>query len=176
MIAIRAPHPEDIAPLTEALNQPGVRLGTIRLPFTGEEFLRRHLLEPGEGVHPVVATWDGVAVGQGTLMLGHGRQRHTGEIFLFVHDAYWGKGIGSAILAALLDLADNWYGLIRLGLGAAPGNAAALHLYEKAGFVREGLKRADVITEGRLEDSVIMGRVRPAPVSGSVPLQKGSGQ
>ena len=164
MIEIRAPQPDtDIGPLTEATNRPGVRAGTLRLPCTPEDFIRQRLTKPSPDVHQLVAAWDGLAVGQGSLMLNRGRRRHSGEVFLFIHDDYWGRGLGRALLSALLDLADNWYGLTRVGLEAAPQNTRAIALYESAGFEREGLKRADVITEGRLEDSVVMGRLRPAP-------------
>lgn len=167
MIEIRAPRPdEDVAPLTEAINQPGVRAGTLRLPWTSEGLIRRRLTEPAPDIHQLVACWDGLAVGQGSLSLGRGRRRHAGEVFLFIHDDYWGRGLGRALLGALLDLADNWYGLSRVGLEAAPDNLRALAMYEAHGFVREGLKRADVIREGRLEDSVVMGRLRPAPLAG----------
>lgn len=46
----------------------------------------------------------------------------------------------------------------------------AITMYEAAGFVREGLKRADTITDGRLEDTLVMGRLRPAPLqTGDMP-------
>ncbi|WP_172291881.1 GNAT family N-acetyltransferase [Pseudoruegeria sp. HB172150] len=169
MIVIRAPRPEeDTGPLTAATNMPGVRRGTLRMPYTGEAFMLKRLSEPSPNVHQLVAAWDGLAVGMGSLMLGMGRRRHSGDIFLFIHDDYWGRGIGRALLGALLDLADNWYGLSRIGLEASPSNDRAIALYETHGFVREGLKRADVILEGQLEDSVVMGRIRlaPAPAEG----------
>ena len=167
MILLRPPRPEtDAGPLTEAINLPGVRAGMLRLPFTPESLMRDRLGATGPNVHLIVADWDGHPVGQGTLFLGEGRRRHAGEVGLFVHDAYWGRGIGRALLEALLDLADNWYGLTRLGLEASPGNARALALYDSLGFEREGLKRLDTLTDGRLEDSVVMGRLRPAPSPG----------
>ena len=39
-IDIRATREEDVAGLTELANLPGVRHGTLRLPFTGERFVR----------------------------------------------------------------------------------------------------------------------------------------
>lgn len=163
MITLRAPHPDDLAPLTEAVNLPGVRRGTLRLPFTGQGFLEQRLMKAAPGVHNVVGCWDNHPVALGTLMLSGGRQRHAGEIFLFVHDDHWGKGIGRALLGGLLDLADNWYGLVRVSLDVAATNAAAIQLYETAGFVREGVKRSDTICEGKLEDSILMARLVPVP-------------
>ncbi|WP_172330224.1 GNAT family N-acetyltransferase [Mangrovicoccus sp. HB161399] len=162
-VTIRAPLAADIPALTEAANQPGVRRGTLRLPFTGEEFLRRRLLEPPPGMHNVVAELEGRAIGQGALVLGQGRQRHKGEVFLFVHDASWRRGAGRAILGALLDLADSWYGLTRISLEVMASNAAAIALYRQAGFEEEGRLRADTLCEGRLEDVLAMARLRPPP-------------
>ncbi|MEM6610207.1 MAG: GNAT family N-acetyltransferase [Pseudomonadota bacterium] len=163
MIEIRAPEPQDVAPLTAATNLPGVRLGTLRFPYTGAEFMRRRLLEPEGNMHPLVAVWDGLAVGQASLILRYGRQRHVGELFLFVHDDFWGRGIGRALVEAVIDLADNWHGLRRLQLDVAAQNTRAIALYEAFGFEVEGTMRGDTITEGRLEDSLLMARLRPAP-------------
>lgn len=163
MITLRAPLPEDVGPLTLAVNLPGVRSGTLRVPYTRENFMEARLLKPSPGVHSIVGCWENSAVGLGTLILNAGRQRHSGEIFLFVHDDHWGKGMGRALLDALLDLADNWYGLVRVGLDVAATNAPAIKLYESVGFAREGVKRADTIFEGQLEDSVMMGRITPFP-------------
>ena len=163
MIEIRAPRPEDVTPLTLATNLPGVRRGTLRFPHTGESLMRERLLEPGPNAKPLVATWDGLAVGQGSLLFRFGRQRHVGEVFLFVHDDYWGRGIGRALLEALIDLADNWHGLTRLQLEVATHNARAITMYEAAGFEIEGTLRGDTINEGRLDDSHVMGRIKSAP-------------
>jgi len=163
MIEIRAPRPEDVAPLADATNLPGVRLGTLRFPFTPESFMRERLLEPAPHIKPLVATWDATPVGQGNLLLRFGRQRHVGEVFLFVHDDFWGRGIGRALMAALLDLADNWHGLRRVELDVATTNSRAIALYESFGFEIEGTKRGDTITEGRLDDSHFMGRLSAAP-------------
>jgi putative acetyltransferase len=39
-------------------------------------------------------------------------------------------------------------------------NERAIRLYESLGFEREGVKRKDVFRRGRLEDTLIMGRLR----------------
>lgn len=163
MIEIRAPRPEDVSPLTEASNLPGVRRGTLRFPHAGEGFMQERLLEPSRNAKPLVATVDGLAVGQGSLLFRFGRQRHVGEVFLFVHDAYWGRGVGRALMTALLDHADNWHGLRRVELDVAVHNTRAIALYESFGFEIEGTKRGDTLTEGRLDDSHVMARLRSAP-------------
>ena len=162
-LVLRAPHPGDVAALTAMANLPGVRAGTLRLPHTPDAFMRRRALEPGVGAHPVVGAVGGEAVAMGTLMRGTGRRGHAGEVFVMVHDAFWGRGIGGRLLGALTGLADDWLGLTRLQLEVAVDNARAIRLYERAGFEVEGTLRGDTIREGRLEDSHVMGRLRPAP-------------
>lgn len=163
MIELRAPTPEDLPALVEAMNLPGHRKGTIRLPHVGAADVQGLLLGCSPNKRPIVAEVDGRTVGYGALLLRDGRQRHMGEVFVFVHDDHWGRGIGRALMEALLDLADNWLGLLRVELEAAPGNTRAIALYESLGFVHEGRKRGDVISDGMLEDTIVMGRLRPAP-------------
>jgi ribosomal protein S18 acetylase RimI-like enzyme len=75
-------------------------------------------------------------------------------------DAQWrGRGVGSALVGASIDLARE-RGLHKLCLDVWPTNAAALALYRKFGFVEEGLlvqqyRRAS----GELWDALVMGLV-----------------
>ncbi|WP_164876006.1 GNAT family N-acetyltransferase [Falsirhodobacter deserti] len=103
-------------------------------------------------------------VAYGGLMPRTRRAAHVGEIFLLVHDDYTGRGYGTCILQALLDLADNWLGLRRVELEVNTDNAPAIHLYIRHGFELEGTKRGDALRDGVLIDTHIMGRLREAPV------------
>jgi putative acetyltransferase len=76
-----------------------------------------------------------------------------------VHDSWHGMGIGKALLASLLDIADNWLNLTRLQLGVVTDNAPAIALYTKAGFISEGIKRADVFRAGAFADTQLMARL-----------------
>jgi putative acetyltransferase len=77
-----------------------------------------------------------------------------------VHDAYAGRGAGTALMAAIVDLADNWLQLRRLELNVYADNARAVALYERFGFEREGLMRAYAWRNGEYVDSVAMARLR----------------
>ena len=79
-----------------------------------------------------------------------------------MHDEWQGKGVGKALMAAAVDLADNWLNLTRLELEVYADNAAAIHLYERFGFVYEGTLRQHAFRNGEYIDSNIMGRLRPA--------------
>ncbi|MFO7698719.1 MAG: GNAT family N-acetyltransferase, partial [Anaerolineae bacterium] len=70
-----------------------------------------------------------------------------------MHDDYLRQGIGEALLAALIDLGENWLGLTRLELEVYTDNAPAIALYQKLGFVIEGTKRRYAMREGVLVDA-----------------------
>ena len=168
-LVIRAPEPGDVRALTALANLPGVRAGTLRLPHTGEDLVRRRLLERGPDAHVIVGALGGEPVATATLLRGSGRRAHAGEVFLMVHDAHWGRGIGTRMLGALTELADRWLGLVRLGLEVSVDNARAIRLYERAGFEVEGTLRADVLRDGALIDSHVMGRLRAPPARRAPP-------
>ncbi|MBA3542699.1 MAG: GNAT family N-acetyltransferase [Deltaproteobacteria bacterium] len=67
------------------------------------------------------------------------------------------------MLGAVIELADNWYGLARLELTVFTDNAPAIGLYRKFGFEVEGTLRAYVLKRGVLADALTMARIRDRP-------------
>lgn len=70
-----------------------------------------------------------------------------------VHPEFRGNGIGSALLEELISLAKK-EGILSLTLEVRKGNIVAQSLYNKYGFVVEGLRKAYYADNG--EDAVIM--------------------
>jgi len=75
-------------------------------------------------------------------------------------------GVGTALMKALLDIADNWLMLVRVELTVFEDNERAIHLYEKLGFEKEGLMRLAAISlaairNGKYENQYIMARINP---------------
>jgi RimJ/RimL family protein N-acetyltransferase len=68
-----------------------------------------------------------------------------------------GRGYGSALIAAALDVAFGELRLHRVGLGVYAQNESARRVYEKAGFVREGLVRDAVYVNGAYWSDIEMG-------------------
>ena len=159
--SLRAAEPADLEAIAEIMNQPLVRHGTLMLPFTLPEAMKT-LVEPKEpATRSIVAVAGGIPVGIGVLQPQTGRRAHVGDIALLaVHDSWHGRGIGTAVLAAMIDLADNWLNLRRLTLTVLADNLPALKLYQATGFVTEGVKRADVFRAGRFADAAAMARIR----------------
>jgi len=161
-ILIRAVEPEDLPDLTEAWNQPQAVWGTLQLPFTSLESRRRRHEVSAPGHTRLVAVIDGKAIGMAGLHPPDSpRRAHAASIGMAVHDAYAGRGAGSALMAALIDQADRWLNYRRLELDVYADNAHAIGLYERFGFVREGLFRDYAWRDGAYVDSIAMARLRP---------------
>jgi putative acetyltransferase len=160
-ITIRAREARDLEAITEIFNCPGVVAGTLQLPYRSTDDRREWLEHSPPGLHSLVAEIDGRVVGQSSLTPAKSpRRRHSGSIGIAVHDAFQGQGVGSALMAAMLELADRWLDLRRIELTVYADNAAAIHLYEKYGFVIEGRLRADAFRDGTYVDSFAMARIR----------------
>jgi L-phenylalanine/L-methionine N-acetyltransferase len=52
--------------------------------------------------------------------------RHVGSIGMAVRNDWQGRGIGTALMEAALDLADNWLNLTRIELRVYTDNAAGM--------------------------------------------------
>lgn len=159
-LSIRAREPSDLQEFAALMELPKVRWGTLRLPFTSKEQYRKWLESPPEGMTAIVAVLDGRIVGSADINQYKGRHSHVGGIGMGVHDDFHARGIGSAMMAALVDTADNWLGLRRLELRVYVDNAPAIRLYRKFGFEVEGTLREDAFRAGAYVDSHIMVRIR----------------
>ena len=77
-----------------------------------------------------------------------------------VHDDHVGQGIGTALLAAIIDAADRWHAIRRLELTVYFDNLAAIRLYRRHGFESEGTLRDYAFKAGRYVDAMAMARIR----------------
>jgi L-phenylalanine/L-methionine N-acetyltransferase len=74
--------------------------------------------------------------------------------------SWQGKGIGTVLMEAALELADNWLGLTRVELTRYSDNAAGAALYEKFGFEIEDTHRRYAFRNGGYVDAYSMARIR----------------
>ncbi|MGI8690871.1 MAG: GNAT family N-acetyltransferase [Thermomicrobiales bacterium] len=160
-ITVRAREPRDLEAITQIFNCPSVVAGTLQLPYRSIEERREWLSHSPQGTHSLVAEIDGRVVGQlGLHPTTNPRRRHCASIGMAVHDDFQGQRVGSALMAAMLELADRWLDLRRIELQVYADNAAAVHLYEKFGFVIEGSLRAYAYRSGAYVDTYAMARLR----------------
>jgi L-phenylalanine/L-methionine N-acetyltransferase len=159
-LTIRAAQPADAEGIAAIANLPGYRTGTLRLPYqTVEE--TRHWLEKREPGSPnLVAVLDGSIVGNAGLRRFVDRRQHVASLGMGVHDDFTHRGIGTALLGELIDIADNWLNIRRLELTVFVDNAAAQALYRRFGFVEEGRLRDYAFRAGRFADVFTMARIR----------------
>ena len=88
------------------------------------------------------------------------RVRHIGDLFIVIGKKYWNNGLGSLLLEEVVEWAQASGILRRLQLTVQTRNQAAVHLYQKQGFVIEGRQeRGAYIEEGGFIDVYQMGRL-----------------
>jgi len=88
------------------------------------------------------------------------RRRHVGEIGMAVRDDWQGKGVGTALMQATVDLADRWLNLTRLELEVYTDNEPAIRLYNKFGFVMEGTLTHFAFRDGEYVDAHVMAHLK----------------
>jgi putative acetyltransferase len=161
---IRRAEPDDCSAIYEIYSCPKAFAGTLQLPYPSREHWRQRLANPGNDTYSLVAVADDRVVGLLGLHTFPNRPRrhHVATIGMGVHDDWHGKGIGTVLLRAGIDLADNWLNLKRLELEVYTDNEPAIHLYERFGFEREGTLRQHAFRDGRYVDSYTMARLRPS--------------
>jgi len=160
-IEIRRAEPGDYKAAQQVHAQPNALRGTLQLPFPSEEMWRKRLEDMADDKYALVACVKGELVGMGGIDLFKSpRRRHVGYIGLAVHDKWHSKGVGTALMKALIDLADNWLNLSRLELTVFVDNEPAVKLYKKLGFVIEGTHKKFAFRDGEYVDCYAMARVR----------------
>ncbi|GCE07038.1 GNAT family N-acetyltransferase [Dictyobacter aurantiacus] len=96
----------------------------------------------------------------GTLTFNAGKRprvRHAGEFGISIARKYWNLGIGGRMLTYLIDWARQ-SGIIRkLNLRVRVDNLAAIHLYERMGFVHEGRVSREFYVRDQFVDVYHMG-------------------
>jgi RimJ/RimL family protein N-acetyltransferase len=70
---------------------------------------------------------------------------------------YWGKGIGTEVMRLTLLYAFEQLNIRKVMLAVYANNPAAIKLYEKVGFVKEGCLRQQIHYKGEYIDKYYMG-------------------
>jgi L-phenylalanine/L-methionine N-acetyltransferase len=161
-IVVRRAEPGDYIAVRAVYAGHNAVWGTLQLPLPSLELWRKRLAEPSEGLFSLVACVDDEIIGQlGLHTFPHRpRRRHVGQLGMAVRDDWQGKGAGTALMQAAVDLADKWLNLERLELDVYTDNEPAVRLYKKFGFVIEGTLMRFAFRDGRYVDAYSMARLR----------------
>ncbi len=168
-LRVRDARARDARPLARLLDavaaEPQTTLLMIPGQFGAGVWRRRiadNLADPGCLL--LAAELDGELVGNlGLHPDPHPCSGHAAVVGMSVGERWRGLGIGGALLEASATWAAA-HAVRKLALGVFPENRRAVGFYERHGFVREGLRRAQYERAGRYHDEVLMARFL-APVS-----------
>ena len=100
---------------------------------------------------------DDIIVCSGSLS-GNTRERnsHHGTVAMSVLKEYWGVGVGTALMNALVDFAKNTGKLEILHLGVKADNERGINLYKKTGFEEIGRFPKYFKISGKYYDEILM--------------------
>lgn len=178
-LTIRRATTKDAAAYARIMGDPEVFPGLLQMPYASEERWQAMLAEstqPGKidlsliaedaageplgnaGLHPV-----------GTAL----RRRHVMTMGICVASHAQGRGVGGALMAALLDYADRWLGTLRIELTVYTDNERAVRLYRRCGFEIEGTMRGYAMRDGSYVDAYAMARMHPNPPRIAAPAAPG---
>ncbi|WP_234424364.1 GNAT family N-acetyltransferase [Dickeya sp. ws52] len=161
-IIIRRTEAHDAAAVASIYEGENAYSGTLQLPYPSLATWESRLNHMPENVYSLVAEWEGELVGNlGFEIFSNPRRRHAGTFGMGVKDTHQNRGVGSAMLAALTNLTDNWLNIHRIELTVYTDNDAALALYRKFGFIVEGESKDYAFRNGRFADVFHMARIRP---------------
>lgn len=122
---------------------------------------RQRWLEDRSPRHPViVAEAEGPVVGWGSLNPFNPRKAYdyVADFSVYVERSWRGKGVGSRLLARLLEIAQE-LGYHKLVLSAFPWNEGGMALYRKFGFRTVGVYKEQGSLDERWVDTVVMERL-----------------
>ena len=159
---IRRAEPNDYEAVCKIFEGPKTIRGTLQLPFPSAESWRKRLAESPEGFFNLLACVGNEVTGQLGLntLPNYPRRRHAGQIGMAVRDDWQGKGAGTVLMQAAVELADRWLNLSRLELEVYTDNEPAIRLYKKFGFDIEGKLIRFAYRDGEYVDAFAMARLR----------------
>jgi RimJ/RimL family protein N-acetyltransferase len=149
-----------LAHITAIAAEPGSQIllwpGELQLTIDQEQnWISANLAAENSTV--LVAESEGKIVG--VLSCRGGEQkgtRHTTTLGISVREGWRNKGVGRALMERAIAWAKETGVITRIQLEVTASNASGIHLYEKLGFEKEGLRRRGMFKYGQYLDTWVM--------------------
>ncbi|MGE5615874.1 MAG: N-acetyltransferase family protein [Bacillota bacterium] len=159
---VRPAAAEDL-PAVQAIYSHHVRHGLASFeeePPGLEELSRRYRDVTGTGLPWLVADFGGVVAGYGYCAPYRTRSayRYTLEDSVYVREDYHGRGVGAALLEALIERCTALGYRQMIAVIGDSAHEASIALHASCGFLRVGTLRSVGFKFGRWVDSVLMQR------------------
>lgn len=126
---------------------------------TAQAWINMNLLPANKDwVNAIVV--NGEAVGVASILFKTDIYQHSAEVGYWIGEDYWGKGIVSEAVKALVEFALENTDITRLFAEVFDNNKASARVVEKAGLVYECTHKKAIIKNGEIMDSHIYTIIR----------------
>ena len=165
VVTLRAWEPEDAPAVFAACQNPIIsRFIPVPLPYTEEvarQFVVRRRADWNSNDERSFAVTDAVTGDVLGSIARHGPWGHRAQFGYWLAPSARGRGVATRALRLITDWTLETTDIIRLDLYTHPANHASGRVAERAGYVREGVRRAwDLDREGNPEDAIFYVLVR----------------
>lgn len=103
---------------------------------------------------------NGEAAGAIGYVRGMDVERYSAEIGYWLGEAYWNRGIATAVVRGFTDYAFEAFDLCRIYANVFAWNPASGRVLEKAGYQLEGRLRKSAVKDGQVLDGLLYATVR----------------
>jgi L-amino acid N-acyltransferase YncA len=157
-VLIRPMEPADAGQVL-AIYQAGLDTGQASFETTAPAWEHFDAAKLPAHRHIAADTGTGQVLGWTAAMAVSDRCVYAGVIehSVYIHPGHRGRGVGAALLAALVASADE-AGVWTIQSGVFPENAASLRLHERAGFRVVGIRERIGRHHGRWRDTILIER------------------
>lgn len=163
-IEIRHSNEQDIEQIRQLYAEPTAYANTLQLPFPSAALWAGRLGALPDGSYSLVACRGEEIVGQlGLSVESSPRRKHAAHFGMGVKHSARRTGVGGALVATAVDMAERWLAVSRIELMVYTDNQAAIALYGKFGFDVEGTLRRYAFRDGAFVDVHVMSRVKAVP-------------
>jgi RimJ/RimL family protein N-acetyltransferase len=127
---------------------------------TSVENTQNRLSNINESMTALLGAYDGESL-IGFISLSRSeanRAKHSAYIVMGVLSLHTGKGIGKLLFNSAEEWA-KWHNVSRLELTVMTHNENAIKLYERVGFIKEGIKKNSLLVDGEYVDEFYMSKI-----------------